>query len=103
MEAHVTKEEETMTTKKQPACELRVGRIRCTAWENAGPHGPRYNFNFSRLYKPEGGGWKDSDYFGRDDLLTVARLAQEAHAWAVQVVTSGEGANEQAAGEGIQP
>jgi hypothetical protein len=91
----------TMTTKKQPANEIRIGRIRCTAWANPGPHGPRYNFTFSRLYKPEGGGWKDTSYFGRDDLLTVARLAQEAHAWAIQAAIGGNESSEQTAGEGV--
>ena len=91
----------TMTTKKQPANELRIGRICCTAWANPGPNGPRFNFTFSRLYKPEGCGWKDTGYFGRDDLLTVARLAQEAHAWAVQAAIGGGDSSEQPAGEDV--
>jgi hypothetical protein len=34
----------------------------------------------SRLHK-DGETWKRSDSFGRDDLLLVAKVADQAHSW----------------------
>ena len=39
---------------------------------------PRYNVTFSRLYK-EGDQWKSTHSFGRNDLLVLAKVADQAH------------------------
>jgi hypothetical protein len=46
--------------------------------DNGNASRPMYSVTFSRSYK-EGERWKDSASFGVDDLLTLAKAANEAH------------------------
>ena len=66
-----------MSTKK-PTSELRIGKIKAAIWANESENGTRYSVTFSRLYK-DGETWKRSDSFGRDDLLLLAKLADQVH------------------------
>ena len=68
---------------KKPVHEIRLGRIKATIWNNETQNGTRHNVNISRLYK-DGDQWKDSTSFGRDDLLVVAKVADEACSWIYQ-------------------
>lgn len=74
------------TPKKQPgnppAHETRLGGIRASIWKNVTENGPRFNTTFERSYR-DGEEWKTSDSFGRDDLLTLGFVAQEALRWIV--------------------
>jgi len=65
---------------QNPAHEVRLGSIRAAIWRNNTANGIRYNVTFSRLFK-EAEEWKSSDSFGRDDLLTLAKVANTAHSW----------------------
>lgn len=67
----------------KPAHEVRLGNIRATIWLNDTPQGARYNTTFERSYR-DGEEWKSSDAFGRDDLLTVGFVAQEALRWIME-------------------
>jgi len=66
----------------RPVHQFRIGRIRAAIWANATEHGVWHNVTFERCYK-DGEDWKSSDSFGRDDLLTLAKLADLAHTWIV--------------------
>jgi hypothetical protein len=66
--------------KHTPVHEIRRGRIRAAIWENETQNGLRHNVTFSRLYHTEEG-WRDSDSFGRDDLLLLGKVADEAQSW----------------------
>lgn len=66
----------------RPVHQIRIGRIRAAIWANATEHGVWHNVSFERSYK-DGEDWKSSDSFGRDDLLTLAKLADLAHTWIV--------------------
>ena len=81
--------------KKRPVHEVRMGRIRAAIWENSTDKGVRHNVTISRLYK-DGDTWKDSTSFGREDLLLVGKLADEAHSW---IYRNGNGATEVDNGE----
>ena len=62
--------------KQKPIHEIRYGFIRAAIWKNSGG----FNVTFERLYKPDGAEkWKSTDSFGRDDLLVLAKVANEAH------------------------
>lgn len=65
---------------RQPVHEIRLGAIKATIWENETNNGIRYNVNLHRLYK-DGDDWKQTESFGRDDLLTVAKVVDMAHSW----------------------
>ena len=73
---------------QKPIDEVRIGRVKATIWKNGTEDAPRssrdapayvaYNVTFSRLYK-DGDQWKSTQSFGRNDLLTLAKVADLAH------------------------
>jgi hypothetical protein len=69
----------------RPAHTIRYGAVRAVIWRNVVDNGnasrPMYGVTFSRSYKDNNNNWKDSTSFGADDLLHVAKAADEAHTW----------------------
>ena len=68
-----------MSTK--PAHKIRVGVLQVTIWRNHGEKGNWYSVIPSRSYKAGDDSWKESDSLGFDDLLTMAKLLDQAHTW----------------------
>lgn len=66
--------------KTKPVHEVRLGLVKAAIWKNDTDAGIRYNVTVSRLYKDEDE-WKSSESFGRDDLLVLAKVADQAHSW----------------------
>lgn len=64
----------------KPAHKIRAGAIEISVWKNDGDKGPWYSVTASRSYK-QGEEWKQSDSFGQDDLLMLAKLIDMAHTW----------------------
>ncbi len=62
-----------------PIKTLRLGRLKAAVWENAGEQRAFYNVSFTRTYLDSEKKFRDSDSFGRDDLLLLAKLADQAH------------------------
>lgn len=62
----------------KPAARLRLGKVSAAIWKNETDKGDFYNVTFQRTYK-EGDEFKNAQSFGRDDLLVLAKLADEAH------------------------
>jgi hypothetical protein len=69
--------------KRKPVKEVRIGSVKAAVWKNDTEHGPRYNVTFDRLYR-DGDEWKTSSSFGRDDLLVLAKVSDQAHTWIVE-------------------
>ena len=67
-----------MMANQKPVDEIRIGRVKATVWKNGTEDQPRYNVTFSRLYK-EGDQWKSTQSFGRNDLLVLRKVADQAH------------------------
>lgn len=67
----------------RPFQEIRLGRVKAAIWANRTREGVIYNVTFERSYK-DGDTWKTSTSFSRDDLLKVAKLADQAHSWITQ-------------------
>src|ERR1700733_6209100 len=86
--------------KQRPAHEIRLGRLKAAIWENQGDNGAWYNVTLSRNYK-DGDEWKSSASFGRDELLTVAKVADLANSW-IHNQSQGSSTNGNGAGEGRQ-
>jgi hypothetical protein len=64
----------------QPAHKIRHGALEATIWKNDGEKGPWYSVTASRSYK-QGEEWKQTNSFGFDDLLPLAKLLDLAHSW----------------------
>jgi hypothetical protein len=71
----------TNTATTKPAHTLRLGLLQAAIWSNAGPHGPFFNVTFERRYRDAKEEWQSSNSFSRDDLLLLAKLADQAHSW----------------------
>jgi hypothetical protein len=78
--------------KDKPVNEVRIGAVKAAIWRNDTSNGVRYNTTFSRLYKDkEDDQWKSTDSFGRDDLLVLAKVADEAHSYIIAQGVDREG------------
>lgn len=66
--------------KSKPIHEVRLGSIKAAVWKNDTENGVRYNATFSRLYK-DGDKWASTESFSRDDLLLLAKVADQTHTW----------------------
>ncbi len=69
-----------MKNKAKPIHEVRLGAIKAAVWRNETEAGVRYNATFSRLFK-DGDQWRSTESFGRDDLLLLAKVADNTHSW----------------------
>jgi hypothetical protein len=65
---------------EKPIHNVRLGVIKAAIWKNEKESATWYNVKFERGYK-EGTEWKSSESFGRDDLLLLAKVADQAHTW----------------------
>ena len=72
------------TTAVKPAHVVRYGNLKGAIWRNIVDNGnasrPMYNVTFTRSYR-DGEEWKDSGSFGSDDLLLLAKIANDCHSW----------------------
>ena len=68
--------------KARPVHEVRIGLIKAAIWANTVEDTVRHNVTFERSYK-DGEEWKTTTSFGRDDLLTLAKVADLAHSWII--------------------
>ena len=69
----------TNTSGPAPVKTLRLGRIKAAVWENGADQRVFFNVTFARTYMDEEKKFHDTDSFGRDDLLLLAKLADQAH------------------------
>ena len=64
----------------KPAHKIRIGVLQVTIWKNQNDKGTWYSVTPSRSYKQDDA-WKETDSFGFDDLLAMAKLFDQAHTW----------------------
>ena len=62
----------------KPVAEIRIGRVKAAIWKNGTEGRTRHKVTFSRLYK-DGEQWKTTQSFGSNDLLVLAKVADQAH------------------------
>ena len=92
--------------KQRPAQTIRYGRLQAAIWRQESETGPWYSVAFARSYRDQAGNWQSSGSFGRDDLLVLAKLADQAHTWihrqmAQDAASAGNGhEEEERAGQG---
>ena len=76
---------------KQPIHSIRFGYIKVNIGFNQTKSGDRHNVTVTRLYR-DGDLWRESQHFGRDDLLLLAKALDQAHTWIMQHGTVSESA-----------
>ena len=67
----------------KPAHALQDGPLKLTIWRNTSEKGTWYSANPSRSYRQGDETWKETDSLPFDDLLTMAKLLDQAHTWIV--------------------
>lgn len=72
--------------KAQPVEEVRIGSVKAAIWRNETETGPRFNVTLQRIYRTEDGKWHSTTSFGRDDLLVLVKVANEAHTRVMQLI-----------------
>ncbi len=65
----------------QPAHKIRISNLSVTIWRNSSEKGTWYSVTPSRGYKKGDETWKETNSLGFDDLLTMAKLLDQAHTW----------------------
>ncbi len=74
--------------KAHPVHEVRFGRIVAAVWENRSEQGGiRHNVTVTRIYRLQDQ-WRETQSFGRDDLLLVAKVLDCCHTWIHQHASS---------------
>jgi len=95
--------------KQRPAQTIRYGRLKAAIWRQESDKGSWYSVTFARAYRDQDGNWQSSGSFGRDDLLVLAKIADQAHSWIHrQLALDGAGASngqteEEGAGQDEDP
>lgn len=80
----MSKQQHTNQSKPaRPVHEIRIGLVKAVIWANRSSDGVRHNVTFVRSYR-EGDEWHTTTSFGRDDLLKLSKVANEAHTWITQ-------------------
>ncbi|QDT07449.1 hypothetical protein K227x_58760 [Rubripirellula lacrimiformis] len=70
-----------MSNENKPVHRLRLSTIAAAVFRNVSEDGHvSYNATFDRSYK-DGNEWKRSHNYGRDDLLNLSKLADQANTW----------------------
>lgn len=65
---------------KRPVKTLRCGGgIKAVIWRNEHEKGARYSVQLRRTYRTDDGEFKDTDSFGREELLVGAHALQKAY------------------------
>ncbi|MEM9167044.1 MAG: hypothetical protein AAGB48_08460 [Planctomycetota bacterium] len=69
-----------MTTNTKPVDHVRLGTIQAAIWKNTDQEGRiRYGVTLERRYRDNEGVWQSSDSYGRDELLTLSKVADLAN------------------------
>ncbi|HWL93124.1 MAG TPA: hypothetical protein VNT79_06290 [Phycisphaerae bacterium] len=64
----------------RPVHEIRYGSVKVVIWKNETSNGHMHNVTVARIYK-DGDEWKESNGFGRDDVLVLAAALEDAFKW----------------------
>ena len=56
-----------------------MGVVKAAIWRNETDNGTRFNVTFSCIYRDSENDWKSTSSFGRDDLLLLGKVPNQAH------------------------
>jgi len=79
-----SQQNETATPEKRmPVQRFSFGSVKVAIWANETKKGVMHTVTTSRSYR-EGDVWKNSSSFSGEDLLSLAKLLDQAHSWIAQ-------------------
>ena len=75
-----TTSSKTRTTEsaKPPVAKLRIGLLTASIWERTTETGTFHSVTFERRYRDAKGDWHSTQSFDKSNLLTLAKLADQA-------------------------
>jgi hypothetical protein len=68
-----------MSDTKKPAARISMYPVNAAIWRNQNPKGVFYSVTFERSFKDDSGKWQTSSTFNANDLLLLAKVADQAH------------------------
>jgi hypothetical protein len=74
-----TSKKSSTETAKPPVAKLRLGLINASIWERTTENGKFHSVTFERRYRDAGGQWHSTHSYDASDLLTLSKLADQAH------------------------
>jgi hypothetical protein len=66
-------------TANPPVAKLRIGLINANIWQRNTDGNAFYSVSFERRYKDGKGNWASTHSYNPEDLLVLAKLADQAH------------------------
>ncbi len=72
-------------TNSPPVAKLRIGLINASIWKRTHAEGTFHSVSFERRYRDKDGQWHSSQSFNTDDLLVLAKLADQVHSEILQL------------------
>jgi hypothetical protein len=73
-----SKKTKTSESAKPPVAKLRIGLLTASIWERATDNGTFYSVTFERRYRDAKGEWHGTQSFDKSNLLSLAKLADQA-------------------------
>ena len=80
---------------QKPHAKVRIGAVKAAIWQNQAVDRTHYNVTFSKSYRDAEGQWKTTHSFGRNDLLVLAKVADQAHSRIVDLEQGEETAEQE--------
>ena len=73
-----SKNNKTGESAKPPVAKLRIGLLSASIWERTTDKGTFHTVTFERRYRDAKGNWHGTQSFDKSNLLTLAKLADQA-------------------------
>jgi hypothetical protein len=68
-----------MSDTKKPAAKVTLYPVTAAIWRNQNQSGVFYSVTFERSFKDDAGKWQSASTFNANDLLLLAKVADQAH------------------------
>jgi len=88
MATKTSKQAQLTETAKPPVAKLRLGLLNATIWERPTDKGTFHSVTFERRYRDGNGEWHTTHSYDVNDLLTLAKLVDQAHSKIVEFHTA---------------
>jgi hypothetical protein len=83
-----SKNNKTGESAKPPVAKLRIGLLSASIWERSTDSGKFYTVTFERRYRDAKGDWHGTQSFDKSNLLTLAKLADQADTEIARIIAN---------------